>query len=166
MYPVTIIEAKKKDATCIAKCWQEIDNAASERPFGGDDDSKIERALDIIIHAINSPSARILVAKIDSKIVGTITGHVYNRPAVRLSSVGVIYSLWVSTQYRKQGIGQSLLDSIEQQLTFMGAQSFQVGWDTANIYASKWWQKRGYQSYETIASKQAPAIQDLTGQDT
>lgn len=160
MYPITIIEAKKKEAPFIAKCWQEIDGAASERPFGGDDESKKDRALEIIIHAINSPSARLLIAKTDDKIIGTITGHVYKRPSARHSNVGVIYSLWVSTRHRKQGVGQSLLDSIEQQLAFMGAESFQVGWDTANAYASKWWQKRGYQSYETIASKQAPAIQN------
>ena len=155
MKPYQIIDTKIADAQVLASHWQAIDDVCAERPFGGDTDSKQERAQEIICHAINSPTAHVLVAIDGSTIIGTITGHLYQRPAVRLSSVGVIYSLWVSPDYRQQGIGQALLDAIEQQLTFMGADAFQVAWDNGNPYAAQWWQKRGYLPYETIASKQA-----------
>jgi len=149
----TILEAKITDSSVLASLWQAIDNESPKRPFGGDSDTKQQRARDIIAHAISSPTAHVLTAWEDDTIIGTITGHIYQRPAVQLSSVGVIYSLWVSPDYRNKGIGQSLLDAIEQQLIFMGAEAFQVGWDTGNKHAAHWWQKRGYTAYETIASK-------------
>jgi ribosomal protein S18 acetylase RimI-like enzyme len=154
--PYLITEAKITDSTLIANFWQTIDNEATKRPFGGDTDSKQQRARDIIAHAISSPTAHVLTAIDGDNIIGTITGHLYQRPVVKLSSVGVVYSLWVSPGYRKQGIGQSLLSAIEYKLTFMGAEAFQVGWDTENHYAAEWWQKRGYRAYETIASKCNP----------
>ncbi len=153
MFNYDIQEAKTSDADPIASLWQRIDECTPTRPFGGDTASKIERAKDIISHAIQSSGAHILVAKSNQEIIGTITGHLYERPAVQLSSVGVIYSLWVSPDCRRQGIGQALVDAIEQHLILMGAQAFQVGWDTVNEYAGEWWQKRGYNPYETIASK-------------
>jgi len=152
-YSYSIIEAKITDSSVLASLWQAIDEESPKRPFGGDSDLKQQRARDIIAHAISSPTAHVLTAQDSETIIGTITGHIYQRPAVKLSSVGVIYSLWVSPDHRSKGIGQSLLDAIEQQLIFMGAEAFQVGWDTGNEYAAQWWQKRGYNAYETIASK-------------
>lgn len=154
--PYLITDAKITDSSLIAHFWQAIDSEAPKRPFGGDTGSKQQRARDIIAHAISSPAAHVLTANDGDTIIGTITGHLYQRPVVKLSSVGVIYSLWVAPEYRSQGIGQSLLDAIEHQLTSMGAEAFQVGWDTGNQYAAKWWQKRGYSAYETIASKHNP----------
>lgn len=153
MQSYSIVEAKITDSTLLAHFWQEIDNESPKRPFGGDTDSKLQRAREIISHAISSPTAHVLAAMQDSTVIGTITGHIYQRPAVKLSSVGVIYSLWVTPEHRKQGVGQALLDAIEQQLILMGAEAFQVGWDTGNSYAATWWQQRGYNAYETIASK-------------
>lgn len=154
---LTIEEAHAEQIPLLSSMWQQIDQAASSRPFGGDTKDKQTRAKEFIEHAIKSPSAIILIACESSsqgkKIIGTITGHLYERPGVTLSSVGVIYSLWVNKVDRRQGIGQLLLDSIEQRLISLGAQAFQVGWDTANQQASDWWQKRGFKSYETIASK-------------
>jgi ribosomal protein S18 acetylase RimI-like enzyme len=154
---LTIEDARSEHIALLSTMWQQIDQAASRRPFGGDTDTKQSRAREFIEHAIKSPNAILLVAY-DSdaqckKTIGTITGHLYERPAVKLSAVGVIYSLWVNTENRRQGVGQLLLNSIEQRLVTLGAQALQVGWDTDNEQAGAWWQKRGFNSYEMIASK-------------
>ena len=157
MLALMIEEALPAQTDQLAYMWQQIDQAATDRPFGGDANGKETRAKAFIEHAIKSPRAIILVAydNADSsrQMIGTITGHIYERPAVKLSSVGVIYSLWVNSDHRKQGVGQRLLDTIERRLIDMGAQALQVGWDVSNPYAATWWQKRGFVSYETIASK-------------
>lgn len=157
MSTLTIEDALPEHVVLLSKIWQQIDQAASDRPFGGDTDAKQARAKEFIEHAIKSPNAILLVACVSTaknkKVVGTITGHLYERPAVKFSAVGVIYSLWVSTESRRQGIGQLLLNSLEQRLVALGAEALQVGWDTDNRQAGEWWQKRGFNSYETIASK-------------
>lgn len=152
-FSYSINEAKITQAPTIAQCWKRIDDGLTETPFEDDQASKVQRARDIIAHAISSPTAHVLVAEVDGEVVGTVTGHIYQRPVVKNAAIGVIYSLWVAPEHRQQGIGQSLVDTIEQQLILMGADAFQVGWDTCNHYAASWWQSRGYKPYETIASK-------------
>jgi GNAT superfamily N-acetyltransferase len=103
---------------------------------------------------IDSENALVLLALNKHKeIIGTISGHAFDKPAVNIARVGVIYSLWVMESHRKQGVGLQLLNTLEDRLIEKGACAFQVGWDTGNTTAALWWQKRGYSPYEVIASK-------------
>jgi ribosomal protein S18 acetylase RimI-like enzyme len=157
MSTIVIEEALPEQIDFLSHMWQKIDLVSSSRPFGGDTDQKQSYAAEFIEHAIKSKNAVLLVAyeqdAQNKEFIGTISGHLHERPTVKLSSIGVIFSLWVDKEKRKQGIGQLLLDTIEQRLITLGAQSFQVAWDSDNKQASEWWQKRGYKSYEIIASK-------------
>lgn len=149
-----IEHASLSDAKSIAALWSKIDIDSSFQPFGGNNiKEKTERSLEMIKHAINADNACVLKIRNKNSIIGTISAHVFERPTVKITPIGVIYSLWVNESYRNQGIGQQLLTSVEQTLTSMGAKAFQVGWDISNTHASRWWQKRGYKAYETIACK-------------
>ena len=151
---IVITCAQAEDIATIAHSWSDIDRHAQPRPFGGDNPLiKQAKTKEMIHHAINSNNAYILKACLADTMVGTIAGHLFERPTSQLNTIGVIYSLWVRDDYQQQGIGQSLLDAIEQKLTAKGARALQVGWDTLNKRAEAWWQKRGYLPYETIASK-------------
>lgn len=151
---IVITKANLADVEEITQLWSAIDQYASPKPFGGDNkDTKIIRTKEMIQHAINTQLACVLKATLDRRIIGTISGHVFERPTVKLSPIGVIYSLWVENDYRNNGIGKSLLTSIEECLHLMGANALQVGWDTPNTYAGDWWQRQGYTPYEMIASK-------------
>lgn len=145
--------ANLNDIDTVVSFWQAIDKEGEPRPFGGDTADKPKRAKKIVAHTLESPRAELLVCTYKGVIVGTITGHVFEKPAVKLSPIGVIYSLWVETAHRKQGIAQHLLTTIENTLKNLGAQAIQVGWDSPNSYAEKWWLARGYEPYEVIASK-------------
>ena len=144
------------DMPLLIHCWQSIDNMTEIRPFGGDSEDKSVHAEIVLKHAMASANAVVLVATAeDGTIIGTISGHTFEKPGVNISNVGVVYSLWVDGHYRFLGIGEQLLKKIENALIVKGAQAFQVGWDSGNITARKWWLKRGYAPYETIASKLA-----------
>lgn len=145
--------ANINDIETVVSCWQAIDKDGEPRPFGGDTEDKPKHAKKIVSHVLESPQAELLVCTCEGMIIGTITGHVFEKPAVKLNPVGVIYSLWVETAHRNQGIAQHLLHTIENTLKHLGAQAIQVGWDSPNIQAGQWWQARGYEPYEVIASK-------------
>lgn len=151
--PYNIRTANINDIDTVARLWQAIDKEGEPRPFGGDTADKPKHAKKIIEHALESAQAELLVCTCNDMIIATITGHVFEKPAVQLSPIGVIYSLWVDSAHRKQGIAQHLLTTLEQGLKNLGAQAIQVGWDSPNHYASHWWQNRGYEPYEVIASK-------------
>lgn len=157
---MNIRSANLSDIPSLVNCWQEIDRFPNaQRPFGGDSADKPEHAQRLLEHTLQSKNATVLTAVTDSsessieKIIGTISGHVFDKPAVNLTKVGVIYGLWVDENYRQQGIGQALLLALETALQASGAQALQVGWDSPNALAAAWWEKRGYSAYEVIASK-------------
>lgn len=152
---IAIIEATEPHIPVIVEMWQSIDDFPQvPRPFGGDSLDKPEHAEHLIRHAIHADGALVLLAITDKEqVVGTISGHLFEKPAVNITHVGVVYSLWVDEDYRRRGIAKQLLSALEQGLTNKGAQAFQVGWDTGNTTAAQWWQQQGYAPYETIASK-------------
>jgi ribosomal protein S18 acetylase RimI-like enzyme len=151
---ITIQQATTKDTPTLITLWQAIDTAGGERPFGGDSADKPDHAATLLQQTLASENAAVLIAiHSTGTIIGTISGHVFNKPAVNIDRVGVIYSLWVNEEYRQQGVGQKLLTQLETRLKEKGAQAFQVGWDQGNSHAALWWQKRGYLPYEVIASK-------------
>ena len=152
----TLRLARLNDVPRVVRMWQGIDRLAEPRPFGGDTPDKAEHAKSLIQHTIKSPKARVWVAETQQGIIGTISGHVYEKPGVKLKQVGVIYSLWVDAEHRQQGLGESLLKALENSLSELGAEAFQVGWDVLNTHAGHWWQKRGYSAYEVIGSKNKP----------
>lgn len=150
---LTIEPANKAQVPLIAQMWQAIDQLGEPRPFGGDSPEKQKKALKMIDHAIESQEACILVALKGDQLIGTIAGHIFQRPGVKLSPIGVIYSLWVNQDCRWQGAGKTLLGALENHLKQAGAKSLQVGWETNNITAKHWWQRQGYLPYEVIAHK-------------
>ena len=151
---MNIRPAQTLDIPILVNFWQSIDGITPHRPFGGDSDDKPNHAEKVLRHTISSENAIVLVASSpECEIIGTISGHVFDKPGVNLAKVGVIYSLWVDEEYRCQGVGQQLLTDLESALAEKSAKAFQVGWDTGNTTAELWWQKRGYAPYETIASK-------------
>lgn len=152
---IRICHAQPTNIPVLVEMWQGIDQFPNaERPFGGDSADKPEHAKRLLEQTLKSPNAVVLTAQdANGNIIGTISGHVFDKPAVVLTQVGVIYSLWVNQSQRRQGIAQQLLSQLEVELQQKGAKTFQVGWDIPNTLASAWWQKRGYNAYEIIASK-------------
>lgn len=148
-----IRQAMPEDANTLVNLWQKIDTQGGPRPFGGDTVDKPQHAKKTIQQIIKSKQARLFVYSYKDCIVATIAGHVFEKPAVQLTPVGVIYSLWVEEEHRRQGIAKHLLATLEKALKGLGAKAIQVGWDSPNHYAAQWWQNQGYQPYEVIASK-------------
>lgn len=152
---IHIRQAITSEIPALVELWQNIDAyPQAERPFGGDSLDKPAYAKNLLEHTLKLENASVLVATNHKhEIIGTISGHVFDKPAVNLTKVGVIYSLWVNQEDRRQGVGQTLLTYLENRFKEQGAQALQVGWDVANDSAAQWWQKRGYLPYEVIASK-------------
>ena len=162
-HDVSICHAQPNNISVLVEMWQSIDQFPNaERPFVGDSIDKPEHAKRLLEQTLKSPNAVVLTAQDDNgNIIGTISGHVFDKPAVVLTQVGVIYSLWVNQDRRRQGIAQQLLTQLEKELQQKGAKTFQVGWDMPNTLASSWWQKRGYNAYEIIASKPISAEENI-----
>lgn len=151
---MNIRPATMNEIDSVCTLWQQLEASKKQQPFGGDKEDEIqERTQNLVAHSIKSETAICLVAEDKEQIIGTLSAYIYEKPAVQLPTVAVLYSLWVAPEHRRQGIAQSLLTTAEQTLQNMGAQSLQVAWDSGNLPAEQFWQQSGFNPYEVIASK-------------
>lgn len=152
--PINIRPATMEEIDSVCALWQQLETSKKQQPFGGDKEDEIqERTHNLVAHSITSDTAISLVAESNDQLIATLSAYIYEKPAVQLPNVAVLYSLWVEPEYRREGIAQSLLASAEQTLKNMGAQSLQVAWDSGNLPAEQFWQQAGFTPYEVIASK-------------
>lgn len=85
-----------------------------------------------------APSARVLVAQLDEKIVGTVcVGHDGHR--------GWLYYLAVSLAHRHQGIAKALLNRAEEWLSAQAIRKVQLMIRPDNQSVAAFYQKQGYQ---------------------
>lgn len=151
---ITIRPATLEEIDSVCELWRQLEASKQQHPFGGDKEAEIqERTRNLVTHSITSETAISLVAERNTQLIGTLSAYIYEKPAVKLPTVAVLYSLWVSPQHRREGVAQSLLKTAEQSLKQMGAQSLQVAWDSDNLRAEQFWQQAGFSPYEVIANK-------------
>ncbi len=148
----SIEQATESDREHILGFWWSLQSQGL-LPFGGPSEDWWFHCSDSLGQLIASSRAVVLVARLGDEPVGTLSGHVYEKPGVEKSLVAVFYSLWVEPEHRGQGLATRLLQILTERLQAMGAQTAQVGWGASDDCASSWWQSKGFAPYEVIASR-------------
>lgn len=90
---------------------------------------------------IKSGSARLIVAIVDSKIVGVIDYIAYSKGTLKIGSIGNIFVL---EEYRKTGVGTGLASFAMEKLAREKCEYIVSGVRTENREAQKFWEKRGF----------------------
>jgi ribosomal protein S18 acetylase RimI-like enzyme len=78
-----------------------------------------------------------LVAEVDGKLVGTVMGGFDGRR-------GMVYHLAVAEQYRKEGIGEMLMDELERRLKAKGCIRCYLLVTAENEDARSFYERRGW----------------------
>ncbi|MGC7891222.1 GNAT family N-acetyltransferase [Vibrio anguillarum] len=102
-----------------------------------------------IVRYLDDPECLVYVAKIDSQIVGFISGHFCEliSSVSKAVPMGSIDELYVEPQYRQQHIAQQLFQKMEQTLKEYGiTQVFVEVWDF-NQGAQSFYQRSGFSSH-------------------
>jgi ribosomal-protein-alanine N-acetyltransferase len=94
-----------------------------------------------IAHLLTNYNSVGLVAKVNTKIVGFITGVIYIE---RNALIGHILTIDVLTTYRRKGIGQKLLHEIEEIFRRKGVKACRLEVREDNTAALSLYQKLGY----------------------
>jgi ribosomal protein S18 acetylase RimI-like enzyme len=84
-----------------------------------------------------------LVAETDHKIVGTVVGGFDGRR-------GMVYHLAVSDLYRRKGIGEMLMEELEQRLKLKGCIRCYLLVTVENISAMDFYEKRGWSKMDYV----------------
>ncbi|MGB0466552.1 MAG: GNAT family N-acetyltransferase [Pontibacterium sp.] len=150
---IQLRHAREEEIDQIYQLWQKLDTNSSLKPFGGDGPDKADRTHALIRHSVLSDNAIALVALTNGKLIGTVSAYLYDKPAVQLPRIAVLYCLWIEPQYRHRGLAHQLVYQARLDMQALGAQSLQVAWDSDNKIAQTFWKKEGFDAYEVIAGK-------------
>ncbi len=145
--------ATQDDAHTVACMWSAIDALIVEPPFGGPRADHTAHQQKIIEHTIDAPQGTVWVCCWQGKPIATISAHIFERPQVQQSHLGVIYGLWVDTAHRRTGIASALVETVRDHCRSQSVEALQVAWDHCNKDAAAFWQKQGFAPYEVIASQ-------------
>ncbi len=85
-----------------------------------------------------------LVAEADGKLIGTVIGGYDGRR-------GLIYHLAVAAEYRRFGIGQALMDEVEDRLRQKGCLKAYLLVVNGNDTAAQFYEKRGWQTMDFVS---------------
>ncbi|GLS25881.1 GNAT family N-acetyltransferase [Marinibactrum halimedae] len=174
---IEIITAKPKHIPILLSFWEALSSHLPESVFPSNQAAQKERLQSLAEHVTSSSASVALLAissvrnkrkgeqtkvgsrNLDEAVIGCIAGHIHDRPEFDTSPLGILYNLWVSAEFRRQGVGRTLVLALENQLREKGAKALQVAWrhsERENISseaAAAFWQRLGYLHYESIAGK-------------
>ena len=110
-------------------------------------DYPVEKTVTKLQKLLNSPSDRIFVAAIGDSVVGYI--HVHDYDVIYAPHIIDVLGIAVATQYRRMGIGRSLLKAAEEWALQDGAESIRLVSGATRVGAHAFYQSCGYLNYKT-----------------
>lgn len=103
-----------------------------------------EETIDALANQLSLDSGLILVAQKESKIVGVIIGTVDNNKAY-------YYRLAVHPDYRRQGIGRSLIRTLDQRFQNRKVKKIMIALDPHNVHLRSFFESLGYQTKDFLS---------------
>jgi GNAT superfamily N-acetyltransferase len=103
---------------------------------------------------INIPTAEILVADADGKIIG-LSSYIVDSPYFNFSKkVASGISFWVDQEYRKSGVGKALYAASEMRAKLLGCEVLTVGVLVQDEYLQSYHERNGFERREVLFHKE------------
>ena len=118
-----------------------IDNNLKEN-FGNSDELK-----EIIKNDIHDENTYLLVAQLDSEIIGYISASILLLEDAYVEKVANIHEIAIKNEYQNQGIGKLLLDECEKVLKSKNVRYIKLTAFKENNNAIKFYENNGFEEY-------------------
>ncbi|MCX8165072.1 MAG: GNAT family N-acetyltransferase [Acidilobaceae archaeon] len=92
----------------------------------------------------------LMVAAIDSKVVGYVYGAVLENPLLVRKEIGVLKELYVAPGFRGMGIARALVENASRELMKMGVKYIAAEFPSMNLVAEKFYEKLGFRRFVSI----------------
>ena len=112
--------------------------------------------LSIIESMIKDENAKILVAKIENKVVGfaCLCVQKKERKGYKVNKIGYIYNLGVDEKYRRKGVGKKLVESAINYFRENGCEAVDLNVFWFNQEALKFYQNLGFDILDVSLRKE------------
>ena len=146
---VQVVEAKQIHVSEIVEIWKEFMDFHRKRdPFFTRRDEGHHDFQKYVKESIESRDFQALVALDGKKVVAYSLSRIAHYPPVfEHRTYGFISDIAVKRQYRRQGIGKSLLSKIKKWFSQQGITRIEVRVSSRNEVACSFWTKHGFKEY-------------------
>jgi len=139
------IDTKEMLAGMIIRPFRLADHASVDRLLSELlSEECYEETIDALANQLSLDSGLILVAEKDHQIVGVIIGTVDDNKAY-------YYRLAVHRDYRRQGIGQALIRSLDTRFRNRNVNKVMIALDRHNMHLRSFYEKLGFQAKDFIS---------------
>ncbi len=149
MKKIIIRKAVCDDLKAIEELWKEFMDfhKAGDSYFTRSADGH-ERFKEFITRHMASEGSCVLVAEMDSKVVGYCLAMLAKRPPVFENlDYGAVFDVAVSGGYRRRGIGERLYLAAQKWFADHGIHRIEAGVALSNETSKAFWKKMGFSPY-------------------
>jgi len=108
---------------------------------------------------LNDKEGTVLIAEKDDRSIGFAYGHIEVRNHLTPSCVGFIRLIFVNKDYRKHGIGTSLIEEIVNYFKSNGVEEVSLNYILGNSEAKEFWKKLGFTPIKVSANTSLEALE-------
>jgi len=142
---VTIRVAGKEDAKVLADFFSRMYKLNSEfDPLLLTPDDLEERVAKVVEKSLEDPNEILVVAEDQGKIVGAARVIIIDRIFYSPEKEAVIREFYVHPSYRRQGVGNEIVNFIESELRKKGIEILAAEFPSRNIIAVSFYRKMGF----------------------
>ena len=153
-----IRKAAKEDVPKILPVWRELmELHARLDPFYTCRESAEKLFAKYVTDNIHDPKACVLTAETDGRVVGYCQGMIGKHPPVlEITEFGQIADFAVLEAYRRQGIGQQMLEKMFEWFWARGLLRVEVRCSLHNEISRSFWRKMGFEPYVETLFRRLP----------
>ncbi len=112
-----------------------------------------ERASRYLNESMASKNCLVLVAKIDTKVIGFLRAEVKERPFYEPVREGIITDIYILPEGRRKSLGNDILNKASEKLKQMGAAMIVAEFPAQNEIAGRFYTKRGFRALVNTFAK-------------
>lgn len=143
---VKIREANNRDIKAIITLWHHLMDfhRKLDRSFDLNNEAEI-RFQDFLTENVSNESACVMVADSDGRLVGYMMGIITERPPVfKIAKCGTITDAFVSSEYRRGGIGRKLCEAMRKWFYEKGLKRIEMQAAVGNTISNPFWRSMGF----------------------
>ncbi len=150
-----VLKATPEDTTNLMDLWEEF---KKYNELLHPANKLVENAREVfathLSKLMQDDNTLILIAKSATQAYGfAIVTIVDFHPIYARSKRGLITDMAVTSKHRRAGIGNALLDAIEQRLEKEGVMMIELRVTSKNSSANRFWRKHGFTDYRNVLMK-------------
>jgi GNAT superfamily N-acetyltransferase len=156
-----IRRAEKRDAERLSRLWMDLleSQACLDERFGPSEDALVRWRNDFP-EWVSRDSRRVFVAEESGEIQGFVTAERWTSlPIYRHVPEIYIDELYVTPEFRRRGIGRTLVDTVREWGKSVGVERLRAGVLASNDQGREFWEKAGLLAFTVTYTVDLAAVE-------